>query len=178
MSGEAFKHTDLLQEIADKIRGVAGFQHGSDGLRNFGRGTFAVLHGLEAVITAQDLQNIQQGLISQFAEGLDIGSSLSQFATSMGEMNSPLPGAALSFRKPQFGRGFVPEIPAPATGPSTGEPMNQVTSMNVDINVNVNGGSQGAVTTLAHEIENMMVRSIRQGRVRKELQEAAVRRVG
>lgn len=73
---------------------------------------------------------------------------------------------------------FIPDIPVNMTGPGTGEPVNHVTEMSVDINVNVNGGSQASISSLAGEIENMMVRSIRQGRVRKELQEAAVRRVG
>jgi hypothetical protein len=71
----------------------------------------------------------------------------------------------------------VPEFPLSGVRPSPDEPVNRVTEMNVDINVNVNGGSQASIASLAGEIENMMVRSIRQGRVRKELQEAAVRRI-
>lgn len=50
--------------------------------------------------------------------------------------------------------------------------------MNVNVNVNVNGGSDGAVRTVSNEIENMLVRSIRQGgRLRSAIQEAGARRI-
>ena len=170
---EMVKQTEFLAEIADRLAAVAGFQGGSEGLRDFGRGTLAVLHGLEAVITKKDVEAMEQALIGQFASGLSIGSSLSQFHAAQGEER---PGYGKSML---FGGGnFIPGIPVNMAGPGTGEPVNHVTEMSVDINVNVNGGSQASISSLAGEIENMMVRSIRQGRVRKELQEAAVRRVG
>jgi hypothetical protein len=50
--------------------------------------------------------------------------------------------------------------------------------MNVNVNVNVNGGSEGAVRTVSNEIENMLVRSIRQGgRLRSAIQDAGARRL-
>lgn len=50
--------------------------------------------------------------------------------------------------------------------------------MNVNVNVNVNGGSDAAVMTVSNEIENMLVRSIRQGgRLRSAIQEAGARRI-
>lgn len=49
--------------------------------------------------------------------------------------------------------------------------------MNVNINVNVDGGSSGTVETLASNIEDMLVRSIRQGgKLRSAVQDAGARR--
>ncbi len=172
---EAAKHTGLLTEIADRLAAVAGFQHGTEGFKNFGRGTLAVLHGLEAVVTKRDIAGIQESLLSQIAGG-GISGLADRLAGERDGRDGLSRGGFIAGMRP--GGGFIPEFPLSGTRPSPDEPVNHVTEMSVDINVNVNGGSQASLTSLAGEIENMMVRSIRQGRVRKELQEAAVRRVG
>jgi hypothetical protein len=172
---EAAKHTQLLTEIGDRLAAVAGFQLGTEGFKNFGRGTLAVLHGLEAVVTKRDIAGIQESLLSQIAGG-GISGLADRLAGERDGRDGLSRGGFIAGMRP--GGGFVPEFPLSGVRPSPDEPVNRVTEMSVDINVNVNGGSQASLASLAGEIENMMVRSIRQGRVRKELQEAAVRRVG
>jgi hypothetical protein len=51
--------------------------------------------------------------------------------------------------------------------------------MSVAISVNVNGGSGATVASVGNEIENMLVRSIKQGgRLRSAIQEAGAKRMG
>ncbi|MEW6146102.1 MAG: hypothetical protein AB1598_13910 [Thermodesulfobacteriota bacterium] len=174
MGEETVSQTGYLSEIAKKLGALAGFQHGSEGFRDFGRGTLAVLHGLEAVITKRDIAGIQESILHQIA-----GAGISGLAGRIAGEGDGRGGIIREgfFAGTRPGGGFIPGIPVNMTGPETGEPQNHVTEMNVDINVNVNGGSQASIASLAGEIENVMVRSIRQGRVRKELQEAAARRI-
>jgi len=61
-------------------------------------------------------------------------------------------------------------------------PLNQLEGasgdMNVNISVNVNGGSNGTVDALATNIEDMLVRSIKQGgKLRSAVQEAGAKRL-
>lgn len=65
--------TDSLGNIESLLAGMQGFQHGSGGLRNFGSGMLAVLHGKEAIVTAEQLAAIHEGTISRFMANLSSG---------------------------------------------------------------------------------------------------------
>ncbi|GEM_PF-1840218 len=133
----------VLRSISDTLTSLQGFRRGTEGIKDFGRGTLAVLHGREAVVTEDDLLQLRTGIVNRFAAGLGEGAGIvERFAGRDGG-----------------GEGAVNE-------------------MHVDINVNVNGGS-GAAASIGNEIENMLVRSIRQGgRLRSAIQEAGARRMG
>jgi len=133
----------VLRSISDTLTSLQGFRRGTEGIKDFGRGTLAVLHGREAVVTEDDLLQLRTGIVNRFAAGLGEGAGIvERFAGRDGG-----------------GEGAVNE-------------------MHVDINVNVNGGS-GAAASIGNEIENMLVRSIRQGgRLRSAIQEAGTRRMG
>jgi enamine deaminase RidA (YjgF/YER057c/UK114 family) len=48
---------------------IEQFQHGSGGLRNFGSGTLAMLHGPEAVVTEEQIANLVRGGASMSGSG-------------------------------------------------------------------------------------------------------------
>ncbi|MEQ9618981.1 MAG: hypothetical protein RIG61_07375 [Deltaproteobacteria bacterium] len=148
----------VLRSIESVLQNVQGFAEGTGGLiRDFGRGTLAVLHGREAVLTEDQLVQLRAGLINQFVSAVASGPGLAdQFRESIGT------GDGLLSR-------FVERIGGDEGG--SGE-------MHVDINVNVNGGSGATAASIGTEIENMLVRSIRQGgRLRSAIQDAGAKRL-
>ena len=213
------EQTGLLTNISDALASLSGYNGGSGGLRDFGRGTLAVLHGTEAVVTEAQVRAMKKhmALAAEMTGGLGgaLGGALETFAESIEgtgpvtRLGRELVGAGrLTELADRVGSARITSMMEEFAGMSAGggaagglverlaeklsgegghisglarravleEAKNE---MSVAISVNVNGGSGATVAGIGNEIENMLVRSIRQGgRLRSAIQEAGAKRMG
>ena len=214
---ETATQTGLLTSISDALASLSEFNGGSGGLRDFGRGTLAVLHGTEAVVTEAQVRAMKKhmALAAEMTGGLGgaLGGALETFAESIegagpiGRLGRELVGAGrLTELADRLGTARITSMMEEFAGTSAGAGGGLVerlaeklggedghisglarraaleevkNEMSVAISVNVNGGSGATVASVGNEIENMLVRSIRQGgRLRSAIQEAGAKRMG
>lgn len=191
-----FQASERLQELFEYIRSeyIRILEERFAQLEEVSEFGFASeVEGLEAIAAFAEEHLIvvkEQGLEMQMQTGL-----LEQIVGALGNAAGSPGGAIIALaeggilREPVFGRGLRtgsryllgesgPEIVAPINSILPVSNTRPAEEMNVSISVNVNGGSGASVATLGNEIENMLVRSIRQGgRLRNAIQEAGARRL-
>lgn len=146
MGEEAVRQTGYLSDIADRLKAVAGFQRGTGGFRDFGRGRLAILHGLEAVITTEDVEDMREALLQQIAGGRVAG---------------------LADR-------FAGEGPALVTNRGQSEGGAGDLTLNATINIHDTGGDPRMT---ARMVEDALYQSVKFGRLRGAVQEAARSRI-
>lgn len=190
---------DMQQKIAEGLSSRGGvipeFMDGSGGIQNFGSGTLALLHGNEAVLTVDQINDLIQsaGAIigGNVGSPVNLVSALSSaivesFGAKIGgnvgdpdnfrrldfpTLTSPLDRFTNLFDSGRFSN-FLGEISSGAD-----RDRGQVEELAIKLDVNINSNSQGTVETLATNIEDMLVRSIRQGgKLRSAVQEAGAKR--
>ncbi|MGD9651356.1 MAG: hypothetical protein AB7V12_03200, partial [Candidatus Dadabacteria bacterium] len=216
---ETAEQTGLLTNIADALGSLSEFNGGSGGLRDFGRGTLAVLHGTEAVVTEAQVRAMKKhmALAAEMTGGLGgaLGGALETFAESIegagpiGRLERELVGAGrLTELADRIGTARITSMMEEFAGSNAGAgaagglverlaeklsaedghvsglarraTLEEVKNeMSVAISVNVNGGSGATVASIGNEIENMLVRSIKQGgKLRSAIQDAGAKRMG
>ncbi len=62
------EQTTVLRSIESLLGNLQGFQHGTGGVKDFGQGTLALLHGRESVLTERQLSSLAQFPISRRRE--------------------------------------------------------------------------------------------------------------
>jgi len=162
MSGYLAQISSVLSNGGTTAAGVPGFASGSGGIVDFGKQTLAFLHGREAILTESQIRAMQTGLINSYTSSALGGGSLSDLTKKLsrsGYLSNLL--------------NELPRTPEQIVRERTSEIRERDIHVHLSPSFTINSSSPAADKVLPGIIEDVIAKSIKHGKIRHAVQDAA-----